>query len=65
MHEQGTHKAKCVKHATNDQNMMNMYNHVNPQKLVLIRIQNNEKIPLGYFIKHLEYTHYTCMLNNV
>ena len=65
MHEQGTHKAKCVKHATNDQKKINMYNHGNRQKLVLIKVQNNEKMPLRHFIKHLECTHYTCMLNNV
>ena len=49
MHEQGTHKAKCVKHATNNQNMINIDNHGNPQKLVLIRVQNNKKIPFGHF----------------
>ena len=65
MHEQGTHGAKCVKHITNNQNMTNMHNHGSPQKLVLIGVQNNEKMPFGHFIKHLECTHYTCMLNNV
>ena len=33
MHEQGTHGAKCVKYATNDQNMINMHNNGNPQKI--------------------------------
>ena len=32
MHEQGPHGAKCVKHATNNQNMINMHNHGNPPK---------------------------------
>ena len=64
MHEQGPHGAKCVKHATNNQNMINMHNHGNPQKLILIKVQNNEKMSFGHFIKHLECTHYTCMLNN-
>ena len=42
MHEQGTQGAKCVKHATNDQNMIDMNNYGDPQKLVLIRVQNNK-----------------------
>ena len=33
MHEQGTHGAKCVRHSTNDQNMINMHNNGNPQKI--------------------------------
>ena len=41
-----------------------MNNYGDPQSLVLIGVQNNEKMPLGHFIKHLECTHYTCMLNN-
>ena len=41
-----------------------MYNYCNPQKLVLIGVQNNEKMSFGHFIKHLKCTHYTCMLNN-
>ena len=63
-YKQGTHGVKCVKHVTNDQNMINMHNHGNPQKLVLIRVQNNEKMSFGHFIKYLECTHYTCKLNN-
>ena len=64
MHKQGPHGAKCVKHATNNQNMINMHNHGNPQKMILIEVQNNEKMSFGHFIKYLERTHYTCMLNN-
>ena len=60
-----THGAKCVKHTTHDQNMINMNNCSDPQKLVLIGVQNNEKISFGHFIKHLKCTHYTCMLHNV
>ena len=60
-----THGEKYVKHTTNDQNMINMHNHGNPQKLVLIRVQNNEKMSFKNFIKHLDCTHYTYMLNNV
>ena len=59
-----THEEKCVKHTTNDQNMINMHNHGNPQSLVLIGVQNNEKMSFGHFIEHLECTHYTFMLNN-
>ena len=59
-----THGEKCIKHNTNDQNMINMNNYGDPQSLVLIRIQNNNKMSFGHFIKHLECTHYTCMLNN-
>ena len=44
---------KCVKHTTNDQNMINMYNHGNSQSLELIRVQNNTKMPSEHFIKHL------------
>ena len=35
-----THGEKCIKHNTNDQNMINMNNYGDPQSLVLIRIQN-------------------------
>ena len=59
-----THGEKCVKHTTNDQNMINMNNYGYPQNLVLIGVQNSEKMSFGHFIKHLECTHYTCMLNN-
>ena len=31
MHEQGPHEAKCVKHITNGQYMINMHNHGSPQ----------------------------------
>ena len=41
-----------------------MHNHGNSQSLGLIGVQNNNKMPFGHFIKHLECTHYTCMLNN-
>ena len=50
---------ECVKHTTNDQIMLNMHNHGNPQKRVLNGVQNNEKIPYRHFMKHLECTHYT------
>ena len=61
MHEQGTYEAKCVKHVTNNQNMINMHNHGNPQKLVLIKVQNNEKMSFEHFIKHLMCTYKTNM----
>ena len=32
MHEQGIHGAKCVKHTTNDQYMINMNNYNDPKK---------------------------------
>ena len=41
-----------------------MNNYSDPQNLVLIGVQNNEKMPFGHFIKYLECTHYTCMINN-
>ena len=63
-HEQGTHREKCVNHTTNDQNMINKNNYGDPQKLVLIGVQNNNKMSFRHFIIHLECTHYTCMLNN-
>ena len=47
------HGAKYAKHTTNDQNMINIHNHGNSQKLVLIGVQNNKKMPFGHFIKHL------------
>ena len=59
-----TQGAKCLKPTTNDQNMINMNNYGDPQNLVLIGVQNNEKMSFGHFIEHLKYTHYTCMLNN-
>ena len=30
-----------------------MHNHGNLQKLILIEVQNNEKIQFGHFMKHL------------
>ena len=59
-----THEAKCIKHTTNYQNMININNYGDLQNLVLIGVQNNNKMPLGHFIKHIECTNYTCMLNN-
>ena len=41
-----------------------MNNNGDPKNLVLIGVQNSSKMPFGHFIKHLEYTYYTCMLNN-
>ena len=41
-----------------------MHNQGNPQKCVLIGVQNNEKMSFWHFIKHIECIHYTCMLNN-
>ena len=38
-----THGGKCIKHTTNDQNMINMNNYGNPQNLVLIEVPKNEK----------------------
>ena len=59
-----THGVKCIKHTTNDQNMININNYGDLQNLVLIGVQNNNKMPLGHYIKHIECTNYTCMLNN-
>ena len=62
MHVQGMTKhigSKCVKHTTNDQNMINMYNHGNPQSLELIGVQNNTKMPYRHFIKHFVCTYKT------
>ena len=42
-----TFGSKCVKHTTSDQNMINMYNHGNPQILVLIGVQTTPKCHLG------------------
>ena len=56
-----TFGSKCVKHTTNDQNMIKMYNHGSPQSLVLIGVQNNTKMPFGHFIKHLICTYKTNM----
>ena len=53
--------SKCVKHTTNDQNMINMYNHGIFQSLVLIGVQNNTKIPFEHFVKHLVCTYKTNM----
>jgi len=49
----GTIGSKSVKHTLSDQNMVNMFNHGKSQKLELIGVQNNSKIPLEHFIKHL------------
>ena len=56
-----TIRSKCVKHTTNDQIMINMYNHVSPQSLELIGVQNNIIMPFGHFIKHLICTYKTNM----
>ena len=40
---QSTHGAKCVKHTTNDQNMLNMNKYVKTQNLILIGVQESEK----------------------
>ena len=48
-HEQGTHGAKCANHTTNDQNMINMNNYGDTQKLVLIKVQKSEKIPKAFY----------------
>ena len=53
--------SKCVKHTTKDQNMINKFNHGNPQSLELIGVQNNIKMPFEHFIKHLIYTNKTNM----
>ena len=52
---------RCVKHTPNDQNMINKFNHGNPQSLVLIGVQNNTKMSFGHFIKHLMCTYKTNM----
>ena len=59
-----TQGANCIKHTTNDENMINMNNYGDPQNLVLIGVQNNNKMSFEHFIKHIECTLYTCMLNN-
>ena len=51
--------SKRVKYTTNDQNMINMYNHGNPQSLELIGVQNNTKMPFRHFIKHFVCTYKT------
>ena len=56
-----TFGSKCVKHTTNDQNMINKSNHGNSKSLVLIKVQNNIKMSFGYFIKHLMCTYKTNM----
>ena len=58
MHVQGI---KCVKHTTNDQNMINKSNYGNLQSLELIGVQNNTKMSFKHFIKHLIYTYKTNM----
>ena len=50
MHEYAwisTHGAKCIKHITNDQNMINMDNYGDLQIFVLVEVQNNNKCHLG------------------
>ena len=49
----GTFGSKCVKHTPNDQNMINKFNHGKSQNLELSGVQNNSKMPLEHFIKHL------------
>ena len=49
----GTIGSKCVKHKSKDQNMINKFNQGKSQNLELIGVQNNSKIPLEQFIKHL------------
>ena len=53
--------SKCVKHTTNDQNMINKFNHGNSQNLVLIGVQNNTKMSFELFVKHLICTNTTNM----
>ena len=52
-----THGAKCVKHTYNDQNIINMHNHGNPQKLVLIEVQKSEKNTIKAFYQTLKSAH--------
>jgi len=69
-----THGAKCVKHTTNGQNMINMNNYGNPQKLVLIGVQESAKNTIKVFYQtprvhslHMydeQCMNYTCMMNN-
>ena len=49
--------SKCVKHTLNDQNIINIYNHCNPQNLVLIGVQNNTKMSFEHFVKRLVCTY--------
>ena len=56
MHEQGMSKSIWIKVCKT-----NMYNHGNPQCLVLIGIQNNTKMSFEHFIKHLVCTNKTNM----
>ena len=37
--------------------MINMYNHGNPQNLVLIGVQNNTKMSFEHFVKYLIFTY--------
>ena len=53
MYEQDTHGAKCVNYTTNDQNMISMNNFGDPQNLVLIGVQNNEKMKLKHKTKNI------------
>ena len=44
--------------------MINMNNYGYPKNLVLIGVQNKNKMSFEHFIKHIECIHHTCMLNN-
>ena len=65
MHEQCMTKhsrAKCVKHTTNDQNMLSMHKHGNPKKFELNGVQNNEKkYHIGILSNTFECIHDTCI----
>ena len=50
---QSTHGAKCVNHTTNDQNIINMNNYGDLQKLVLIEVQKSEKNIIEAFYQTL------------
>ena len=47
----------CVKHTTNDQNMINMNNYGDPEKLVLIGVQKSEKNTIEAFYQTLKSAH--------
>ena len=49
IHEQGTQGAKCIKHTTNDQNMINMNNYGDPQKLVFISPKQWENVIWAFY----------------
>ena len=55
-------RAKCVKHTTNDQNMLSMHKHGNPKKFELNGVQNNEKkYHIGILSNTFECIHDTCI----